>query len=122
MKYLTNLKNLLTENFKRFMVRAVFALSPDISRNGKWAMINDVTNDRKHEDAIEFVDEKASKESTNEASAIRAAIQEHRAVLGLAYPTDKVSALKKIREDIIASSCDISCFWTESSNARQKRR
>jgi len=121
MKYPTNLKNLLTENFKRFMVRAVFALSPDISRNGKWAMINDVTNDRKHEDAIEFVDEKASKESTNEASAIRAAIQEHRAVLGLAYPTDKISALKKIREDIIASSCDISCFWTESSNARQKR-
>ena len=121
MKYPTNLKNHLTENFERFMVRAVFALSPDISRNGKWAMINDVTNDRKHEDAIEFVDEKASKESTNEASAIRAAIQEHRAVLGLAYPTDKVSALKKIREDIIASSCDISCFWTESSNARQKR-
>jgi len=122
MKYPTNLKNHLTENFERFMVRAVFALYPDISRNGKWAMINGITSDRKHEDEVEFVDKKAPNENTDAASAIRAAIKEHRAVLGLAYPTDKISALKKIRKDTIASSCDISCFWTESSNARQKRR
>jgi len=120
MKYPTNLKNHLTENFERFMVRTVFALSPDISRNGKWAMINGITSDRKHEDEVEFVDKKAPNENTDAASAIRAAIKEHRAVLGLAYPTDKISALKKIRKDTIASSCDISCFWTESSNARQR--
>jgi len=56
MKYLTNLKNHLTMNLELFMIRAVFALYPGISRKGIWAMINGVTNDRKYEDEIEFVD------------------------------------------------------------------
>jgi len=94
MKYITNLKNHLTVNLERFMLHAVFALYPGISRSGKWAIINGITYDRKHEDEVEFVDKKASKGSTNEASAIRAVIQEHRAVLGLPNPTDKVSELK----------------------------
>jgi hypothetical protein len=34
MKYLTNLKNHLTMNLERFMIRAVFARYPRISRNG----------------------------------------------------------------------------------------
>jgi hypothetical protein len=80
------------------MIRAVFALYPSISRNGKWAIINGITNDRKHEDQIEFVGEKTSRRSTNEASIIRAVIREHRAVLGLANPTDKISELKKHKE------------------------
>jgi hypothetical protein len=120
MKYLTNLKNHSIMNLERFMIRAVFALYPGISRNGKWAIVNGITKDRKREHEIEFVDEKASKESTNEASAIRAAIEEHRAVLGLAYPTDKISELKKIRKDTIASSCAILCFWTENSSAKRR--
>jgi len=80
------------------MIRAVFALYPGISRKGKWAIINGITNDRKHEDEIEFVDRMASNEITNEASVIRAAIREHRAVLGLVNPTEKVSQLKKDKE------------------------
>jgi len=46
MKYITNLKNHLTENLERFMTRAVVALYPGLSRNGKWAIINGITNDR----------------------------------------------------------------------------
>jgi len=38
------------------------------------------------------------KRSTNEVSVTRAAIQEHRAVLGLVNPTDKISELKKDKE------------------------
>jgi len=34
MKYLTNLKNHLTVNLERFMIRAVFALYPGVSRKG----------------------------------------------------------------------------------------
>jgi hypothetical protein len=82
MKYLTNLKQHLTTNLECFMIRAVVALYPDISRKGKWAIINGIKNDRKHEDEIEFVGEKATNESTKEASVIRKARQEHRALLG----------------------------------------
>jgi hypothetical protein len=120
MKYLTNLKNHLTTSLERFMIRAVIALYPGLSRNGKWAIMNGITKDRKHQDEVEFVDRKASRRSTNEASVIRAVLQAHRAILGLANPTDKISELKKIRKDTIASSCDISCFSTESSNAKQR--
>jgi len=95
MKYITNLKNHLTTNLERFMIRAVFALYPGLSRNGKFAIINGITKDRKHEGEVEFVDKKTSRRSTNEDSVIRAVIQEHRAVLGLANPTEKISVLKK---------------------------
>jgi hypothetical protein len=56
MKYITNLKNHSTMNLERFMIRAVFARYPCISRKGIWAIITGITNDRKHEDGIEFVD------------------------------------------------------------------
>jgi len=102
------------------MIRALFALYPGICPKGISAIINGITNDRKREDDVEFVDKKASNQSTNKVSVIRADIQEHRAVMGLPNPTDKISELKKIREDTIASSYVISCFWTENSNARQK--
>jgi hypothetical protein len=98
MKYLTNLKNHLTVNLERFMIRAVFALYPGISRNGKWAIISGIMKDRRHEDEIEFVGEKASNESTSEDSVIRAVIQEHRAVSGLTNPAEKVLDLKKDKE------------------------
>ena len=96
MKYLTNLKNHLTVNLERFMIGAMYALYSGLSRDGKWAIINGITNDRKYEDEVEFVDKKAPNESTNEASVIRAVIQERRAILGLANPTDKIPELKKI--------------------------
>jgi len=97
-KSLTNLKNHLTMNLERFMIRAVFALYPGISRKGIWAIINGATNDRRHEDEVEFVEKKASNESTNEASVIRAAMQENGAVMGLPNPTEKMSELKKDKE------------------------
>jgi len=98
MKYLTNPKNHLTTNLERFMIRAVVALHPGLSRDGKWAIINGIMKDRKREDEIEFDDKKGSKVSTNEASVIRVVIQEHRAVLGLVSPTDKISESKKDKE------------------------
>jgi hypothetical protein len=112
--------NHLTMNLERFMTRAVFALYPGISCHGKLAIINDITNDRKHEDEVEFVDKKESNESANEASVFLAVIQEHLAVLGLANPTNRVPELKKIRKDTIASFSGIPCFWTVNSNARQR--
>jgi hypothetical protein len=98
MKYLTNLKKHLRMNLERFMICAVFAIYPGLSRKGISAIINGITNDRKHEDYIEFVDEKKSRRSTNEASVIRAVIQEHRAVSGLANSREKISELKKDNE------------------------
>jgi hypothetical protein len=80
------------------MIRAVGTLYPGIARNGKWVIINDIMKDRKYEVEIEFVDKKASRRSTNEASVIRAATQEHRAALGLANPAEKISELKKDKE------------------------
>jgi len=71
---------------------------PGISPKGIWAITNGITNNRRRVDGIEFVDKKASKEITNAASVIRAAMQEHRAVSGLANPTEKISELKKDKE------------------------
>jgi hypothetical protein len=119
-KYLTNLKNRMNMNLKRFMIRSVFAMRPGLSRTGMWAIIDAITNDSRDEQEIEFVDKKASRRRTKEASVTRAAIQEHCAVLGLASPAESISELKKMRKDTIASSCDLSCFWTENSNARRR--
>jgi len=71
---------------------------PGISPKGIWAITNGITNNRRRVDGIEFVDKKASKEITNAASVIRAVMQEHRAVSGLANPTEKISELKKDKE------------------------
>jgi hypothetical protein len=95
MKHLTNLQNHLTVDLERFMIRAVFALYPGIFCKGIWAIINGITKDRKREDEVEFVNKKASRRSTNEDSVIRAVIEAHRAILGLANPADKISELKK---------------------------
>jgi len=65
MKYLTNLKNHLTVNLERFMIGAMFALYSGLSRDGKWAIINGITNDRKCEDEIEFVDKKRLRKRKN---------------------------------------------------------
>jgi len=61
MKYITNLKNHLTENLACFMIRTAFALNPGISRKGIWSIISGITKDRQHEDDVEFVDKKTSK-------------------------------------------------------------
>jgi hypothetical protein len=98
MKCVTNLKNHLTMNVERFMIRAVFALYPGQSRKGIRAILNGIRNDREHEHEIEFVDEKASNQSTNEVFVIRAVIQEHRAALALVNPAEKISQLKKDKE------------------------
>ena len=95
MKYLTSLKNHLTMNLKSFMIRSIFALYPGLIRQGIWAIVNGNTNDRKREDEIEFIDEKKSLRSINEDSVIRAAIQEHRAGLGLGEPSSKHIRVEK---------------------------
>jgi len=61
-------------------------------------IINGIKNDRKHEGEVEFVDTKAFNDSTNDTSVIHSVIQEHRAILGPANPTDKTSELKKDKE------------------------
>jgi len=61
-------------------------------------IINGIKNDRKHEGEVEFVDTKAFNDSTNVTSVIHSVIQEHRAILGPANPTDKTSELKKDKE------------------------
>jgi hypothetical protein len=109
MKYLTNLKNHFRMNLERFMIRAVFALYRGLSRKGIWAIINGITNDRNYGNEVEFVDKKESNQSTNENSVIRAVIEEHRTVLGLANPTDKISALKKDKGKILSPRSALFC-------------
>jgi hypothetical protein len=101
MKYLTNLKNNMLSILERFMLRSIFALYPGLSRNGICGIIESITNNRQHEDRIQSVDNKTSRRSRNEASVLRTAIQEHRAVRGLANPAEKVTEMKK---DVITSS------------------
>jgi len=85
-------------NLKRFMVRAVIALYPGLSRKGIRVIIRGITNDRQHEQEIEFFHKKTSRKRKNEAYVIRAAIIEHRAVLGLVNPQEKISDRKKDEE------------------------
>jgi len=82
-KDLTNLKNHATMNLERFMIGAIFAVYPGLTRQRIWAIINGITNDLQFILEIEFVDKKAPCRRKNEASVIRVAVQEHRAVLGL---------------------------------------
>jgi len=98
MKYLTNLRDHMTFNLECFLIRSIFALHRGLSCQGIWASIDGITNDRQHKDETEFVGEMASHRRKNKDSVIRAAIQEHRAVLGLANPAEKISALKKDKE------------------------
>jgi hypothetical protein len=48
-----------------------------------------------HEDEIEFLDKKTPFWRTNEGSVIRVALDDHRAVLGLANPVEKASDMLK---------------------------
>jgi len=82
-------------NLKRIMKRSIFALYPDLSHKGKWATMSSITNDRQHEQEIEFAGEEASPSTMNEAPVVRAAVQEHRGGLGLANPEEKVSEMEK---------------------------
>ena len=93
-------------NLERFMKRSNFALYLGVSHWARWTIIAGITNDSKNEQDIGFVDKKTSTKSTNEASVIPAAAQEHRAVLGLVSPAEQVSDMEK---DIIPPSCAISC-------------
>jgi len=98
MRYLTNMKNHFKMNLERFMIRAVFALRPDLSRKGIWTIIDGVTNVSKNEQETEFVNKKTSRRRKNEASVIRAVMHEHRAALGLANRAEEVLDMKKDEE------------------------
>jgi len=98
LNYPTNLRKHMNMNLKRFMVRAVIALYPGLSRKGIRVIIRGITNDRQHEQEIEFFHKKTSRKRKNEAYVIRAAIIEHRAVLGLVNPQEKISDRKKDEE------------------------
>jgi len=95
-KYLTYRKNHMTMNLKRFMIGFIFAPYPGLSRKRIWAIIDSITNDSKNEQEMEFVHKKTSREGENKASVICAAIQEHRAVLGLMHPQKRVSIMKRM--------------------------
>jgi hypothetical protein len=95
MDNITNLKSHMTVNLKRFMIRSIFAFFPGLSRKRTWAIIDVSMNDRRNEEEIEFVGKKTPRKRKNEASVIRATIHEHRAVLGLVNPTEKVTDTKK---------------------------
>jgi hypothetical protein len=81
-KCLTNLKNHLNMNLERFMIRSMFGLYPRLSRKRIRTIINGISDDRQHEQKIEFVDRKTSRRRRNEASLLHVAIQERRTVLG----------------------------------------
>jgi len=98
MTYITNPKNHSTLNLKRLMMRSMFALCPDPSRESIRAILNGITKDCHHEQEIDSTEKRASKESTNEAYRIRAATQEHRAVFGLVNPADKLSDMRQDEE------------------------
>jgi len=87
-KSLTNLKTHMAMNLERFMKRSNFALYLGVSHWARWTIIASITNDSKNGQEIEFVDKKTSTKSTNAASVIPAAAQEHRAVLGLVSPAE----------------------------------
>jgi len=44
-----NLKNHMTMNLKRFMIRYFVALCPGLVRKGIWGDIDGIMNDRQHE-------------------------------------------------------------------------
>jgi hypothetical protein len=71
------------------MIRAVVALYPGLFREGMWAVIDGVKDDRQHEQQIEFIDKGKSRSRKNRASVIRATHQKHRSVLGLVNPREK---------------------------------
>jgi len=75
-------------------MRRLCAVPGPLSRGMRWAIVSAITNDRHHEDEVEFVDKKTSRRSTNKASALRAATQEHRAVVGLVNPAEEVSDME----------------------------
>jgi hypothetical protein len=98
MKYPTNPKNHMFMDLERFMIRSVFALCPGLLRKAIWNIINSITDDCQHEQEMKIGDKKKSHSRKNEDSVIRAAIQEHCAVLGLPNPAEKVSELKRVKE------------------------
>jgi len=80
------------------MIRAVVALYPGLFREGMWAVIDGVKDDRQHEQQIEFIDKGKSRSRKNRASVIRATHQKHRSVLGLVNPREKLSDMRKNEE------------------------
>jgi len=57
-------------------------------------IVDGIVNDSKNEEENEFVEKKTLHRGQNEASGIRAAIQEHRVVVGLFNPAEMVSDME----------------------------
>jgi hypothetical protein len=71
------------------MIRVVIVLYPGLFCEGMLAIIDGMKNDRLHEQEIIFVDKRTSHRRKNRYSVIRASIQKHRSVSGLANPREK---------------------------------
>jgi hypothetical protein len=71
------------------MIRVVIVLYPGLFCEGMLAIIDGMKNDRLHEQEIIFVDKRTSHRRKNMYSVIRASIQKHRSVSGLANPREK---------------------------------
>jgi len=117
MKYLTNLKNRIHHEPQTLHdTLRLCALTRPLSQEEIWASINGIMNDRRDEGKTDSVNDDTSHSITNDDSVIHTAIQEHCAVLGLVNHAEKASDMKK---DVIPLFCSVSCFRTESSNARR---
>jgi len=95
MNYLTNLKNHLTMNLESFMIRSTFCILPGPVSQRNMGHHRCHHERPHHEDEIEFLDKKTPFWRTNEGSVIRVALDDHRAVLGLANPVEKASDMLK---------------------------
>jgi len=79
-------------------IRVVIALHPDLFREVMLAILDGMKNDRQHEQEIIFVDKGTSHRRRNTYSVIRASIQKHRSVSGLANPRAKSAMYGKYEE------------------------
>jgi hypothetical protein len=80
------------------MIRVVIVLYPGLFREGMLAIIDGMKDDRQHEQEIIFVDKRTSHRRKNRYSVIRASIQKHRSVSGLANPREKPVMYGKYEE------------------------
>jgi len=80
------------------MIRVVIVLYPGLFREGMLAIIDGMKDDRQHEQEIIFVDKRTSRRRKSRYSVIRASIQKHRSVSGLANPRAKSAMYGKYEE------------------------
>jgi len=90
MWYLTNVGIHMTVNIHFLLIGAVFSLYLGLFRGDVPVIIDCFKNDRQHEHEIKFIDKGTTPMIKNDASVIRATILQHRSVLGIVNPREKL--------------------------------